>query len=81
MRAALDELLEVVPVFGHVISTGYVRGGAVVTDKNREQLNSHRGGTPSIIKLTKDKNGILAGHRDMILEYVKPSDETMKLQW
>jgi protocatechuate 3,4-dioxygenase beta subunit len=59
----------------------YFEGDDLITDKNRTELNSHRGGTPSIITLTKDSNGILIGHRDIILEYVKPSDETMKLQW
>jgi hypothetical protein len=53
----------------------------LITDKNRSELNNYRGGTPSIITLTKDINGILIGHRDLILEYVKPSAETMKLQW
>lgn len=59
----------------------YFEGDNLITDKNRSELNSHRGGTPSIIKLTRDSNGVLVGHRDIILEYVKPSDETMKLQW
>lgn len=59
----------------------YFEGDDLITDKNRSDLNSYRGGTPSIITLTKDRNGILIGHRDIILEYVNPSDETMKLQW
>lgn len=59
----------------------YFEGDNLITDKNRSELNSHRGGTPSIITLTKDSNGVLIGHRDIILEYVKSSDETMKLQW
>lgn len=59
----------------------YFEGDDLVTDQNRSKLNGYRGGTPSIITLTKDSNGVLAGHRDIILEYVKPSDETMKLQW
>jgi hypothetical protein len=33
----------------------------LITAKNRSGLNSHRGGTPSIIKLTKDSNGNLIG--------------------
>ena len=52
-----------------------------ITQINRGELNSHRGGTPSIIKLTRNAKGVLTGHRDFILEYVKPSSETMKLQW
>lgn len=59
----------------------YFEGDPLITDKNRSELNSHRGGTPSIITLTRDANGVWIGHRDFILEYVKPSDETMKLQW
>ena len=59
----------------------YFEGDDLITDKNRSELNNYRGGTPSIITLTKDSNGVLIGHRDIILEYVKPSDETMKLQW
>jgi len=59
----------------------YFDGDDLITDKNRSDLNNHYGGTPSIIKLTKDNKGILTGHRDIILQYVKPSDETMKLQW
>jgi protocatechuate 3,4-dioxygenase beta subunit len=59
----------------------YFEGDNLITDKNRSELNSHRGGTPSIIRLTKADNGVLIGHRDIILEYVKPTGETMKLQW
>lgn len=59
----------------------YFEGDKLITDQNRSELNSHRGGTLSIIKLTRDRNGVLVGHRDIILEYVKPSDETMKLKW
>lgn len=59
----------------------YFEGDKLITDKNRSELNRHRGGTPSIITLTRDSNGVWIGHRDIILEYVKPSDETMKLQW
>ena len=46
----------------------------LVTDKNRSELNNYRGGTPSIIKLTKGSREVLIGHRDIILEFVKPSD-------
>jgi protocatechuate 3,4-dioxygenase beta subunit len=59
----------------------YFEGDDLITDKNRSKLNNNRGGTPSIITLTRDSSGILVGHRDIILEYLKPSDETMKLQW
>ena len=59
----------------------YFDGDDLITDQNRLKLNGYRGGTPAIITLTKDSNGILIGHRDIILEYVKPSNETMKLQW
>jgi protocatechuate 3,4-dioxygenase beta subunit len=59
----------------------YFEGDDLITDKNRTELNKHRGGTPSIIKLTRDSSGVLIGHRDIILEYVKPSGETLKLQW
>ena len=59
----------------------YFEGDNLITDQNRSKLNSYRGGTPSIIKLTRDSKGVLIGHRDIILEYVKPSDETMKLKW
>lgn len=59
----------------------YFEGDDLITNKNRTELNSHRGGTPSIIQLTRDSNGIWVGHRDIVLEYVKPSSETMKLQW
>ena len=58
----------------------YFEGDDLITEKNRLELNDHRGGTPSIIAL-HDSNGVLLGHRDIILEYVKPSNETMKLQW
>jgi len=69
------------PDFPEYAITYYFEGDDLITDQNRSKLNSYRGGTPSIITLTKDSNGILIGHRDIILEYVKPSDETMKLQW
>ncbi len=59
----------------------YFEGDNLITDKNHSELNNHRGGTPSIIALTQNSNGIWIGHRDIILEYVKPSSETMKLQW
>lgn len=59
----------------------YFEGDDLITDKNRPELNSNRGKTASIIVLTKDSNGVFVGHRDIIIEYVKPSDETMKLQW
>jgi protocatechuate 3,4-dioxygenase, beta subunit len=59
----------------------YFEGDDLITDKNRSELDHYRGGTPSIITLTKDSSGVLIGHRDIILEYVKPSNETMKLQW
>lgn len=59
----------------------YFEGDKLITDQNRSELNNHRGGTTSIIELTKDSKGILTGHRDIILEYVKPTNETMKLKW
>jgi protocatechuate 3,4-dioxygenase, beta subunit len=59
----------------------YFEGDDLITDENRSELNSHHGRSPSIIILTRDSGGVLTGHRDIILEYVKPSDETMKLQW
>lgn len=59
----------------------FFEGDDLITDQNRSKLNAYRGGTPSIITLTKDSRGVLIGHRDIILEYVKPSGETMKLQW
>ena len=76
-------------VHGHISAPGfpeyaiiyYFEGDDLITDKNRSELNNHRGGTPSIITLTKDGSGLLIGNRDIILEYVKPSGETMKLQW
>ncbi len=76
-------------VHGHISAPGfpeyplvyYFEGDKLITDKNRAKLNHNRGGTPSIIQLKKDSNGVFVGHRDFILEYVKPSDETMKLQW
>ena len=76
-------------VHGHISAPGfpeypivyYFEGDNLITDKNRSELNSHRGGTSSIIKLTRESNAVLVGHRDIILEYVKPSGETMKLQW
>ena len=76
-------------VHGHISALGFpeypiayfFEGDKLITDKNRSVLNSYRGGTPSIIKLTRDRNGVLIGHRDIILEFVKPSNETMKLQW
>jgi protocatechuate 3,4-dioxygenase beta subunit len=76
-------------VHGHVSAPGfpeypiiyYFEGDKSITEKNRSELNSNRGGTPSIIRLTLDRNGVLIGYRDIILEYVKPTSETMKLQW
>jgi protocatechuate 3,4-dioxygenase beta subunit len=59
----------------------YFEGDDLINDKNRAKLNSNRGGTPSIIVLTKNEKGVWVGHRDIILEYVKPSSETLKLQW
>ncbi|HSY76348.1 MAG TPA: protocatechuate 3,4-dioxygenase [Bacteroidia bacterium] len=59
----------------------YFEGDNLITDQNRSKLNGYRGGTPSIITLIKDSTGVWIGHRDIILEYVKPSDETMKLEW
>jgi protocatechuate 3,4-dioxygenase beta subunit len=76
-------------VHGHISASNfpeypiiyYFEDDKLITTQNRSELNSHRGGTASIIKLTKDNNGVLIGHRDFILEYVKPTGETMKLQW
>jgi protocatechuate 3,4-dioxygenase beta subunit len=59
----------------------YFEGDDLITDKNRSELNKNRGGSPSIINLTQDSKGNLIGRRDIILEYVKPSGETLKLQW
>jgi len=59
----------------------YFEGDDLITNENRVKLNSNHGGTPSIIALTKNEKGILVGHRDIILEYIKPSGETLKLQW
>lgn len=70
------------PGFPEYSITYYFEGDGLITDQNHAKLNGYRGGTPSIIALTKNSNGILIGHRDIILEYVKqPSDKTMKLQW
>lgn len=69
------------PDFPEYAITYYFEGDDLITDQNRAKLNGYRGGTPSIITLTRDSKGILIGHRDIILEYVKPSNETMKLQW
>ena len=59
----------------------YFEGDNLITDKNRSELNSHRGGTPSIITLTRDDRGVFVGQRDILLEFVKPSTETMNLKW
>jgi len=59
----------------------YFEGDKLITEQNRSELNNHRGGTASIIKLNKDKDRALIGHRDIVLEYVRPTGETMKLQW
>lgn len=59
----------------------YFDGDDLITEKNRAELNSHRGGTPSIVTLSKDSDGNLIAKRDLILEYIAPSSETMKLQW
>lgn len=69
------------PGFPEYPITYYFEGDDLITDQNRPKLNSYRGGTPSIILLAKDSHGVLIGHRDIILEYVRPSAETMKLQW
>jgi protocatechuate 3,4-dioxygenase beta subunit len=69
------------PDFPEYPITYFFEGDDLITDQNRYKLNGYRGGTPSIITLTKDSNGVLIGHRDIILEYIRPSDETMKLQW
>ncbi len=69
------------PVFPEYAIIYYFEGDDLITSKNRKELNSHKGGTASIITLTKDSSGVLIGHRDIILEYVKPSDETLTLQW
>jgi len=76
-------------VHGHISAPGfpeyaiiyYFEGDNLITALNRRELNSHHGGTPSIIQLTKDSNGVWMGHRDLILEYIKPSSETMQLKW
>jgi protocatechuate 3,4-dioxygenase, beta subunit len=76
-------------VHGHISAPGfpeypityYFDGDDLITGQLRSKLNGYRGGTPSIITLTKNSSGMRIGHRDIILEYVKPSDETMKLQW
>jgi len=76
-------------VHGHISAPGfpeypiiyYFEGDDLITEQNRSELNNHYGGTPSIITLKKDSNGKLTGHRDIILQYVKPSGETMRLQW
>ena len=70
-----------VPNFPEYAIIYFFEGDDLITDKNRSELNSYRGGSPSIITLTKNSKGTLIGRRDLILEYVKPSDETMKLQW
>src|SRR6476620_11620101 len=59
----------------------YFEGDDLITDQNRSELNNHYGGTPSVLPLKRDSKGIFTGHRDIILQYVKPSGETMKLQW
>jgi protocatechuate 3,4-dioxygenase beta subunit len=69
------------PHFPEYAISYFFEGDDLITSENRSKLNGNRGGTPSIITLTKDKDGVLIGHRDFILEYVKPSSETLKLQW
>lgn len=59
----------------------YFEGDDLIDDKNRTTLNANHGRTPSIITLTRNQDGILIGRRNIILEYVKPSAETLKLQW
>jgi protocatechuate 3,4-dioxygenase beta subunit len=59
----------------------YFEDDNLIIDKNRATLNGNHGGTPSIISLTKDRNGILIGRRNIILEYIEPSAETLKLLW
>jgi protocatechuate 3,4-dioxygenase beta subunit len=76
-------------VHGHISAPGfpeypiiyYFEGDDLITEQNHSEFNNHYGGTPSIISLKKNSKGILTGHRDIILQYVKPSAETMKLQW
>lgn len=69
------------PDFPEYALVYYFEGDDLITEENRSKLNSNHGGTPSIISLTKNENGILIGHRDIILEYIKPTGETLKLQW
>ena len=76
-------------IHGHLSAPGfpeypliyYFEGDSLITDQNRSALNHHHGGSPSIIPLTKNNNGVWIGHRNFILEYIKPSGETMPLKW
>lgn len=69
------------PDFPEYAIVYYFEGDDLIMNENRVKLNSNHGGTRSVISLDKNENGILIGHRDIILEYIKPSGETLKLQW
>src|SRR5262249_48574988 len=59
----------------------YFEGDPFITDANRGQLNTRRGGTSSIIKLQRDSAGVWHGARDIILENVPSGGQAMRLGW
>ncbi len=69
------------PGFPEYGITYFFEGDPYINDANRAQLNAGRGGTPSVIRLTRDASGVWRGIRDIKLEYVKPDGQTMRLQW
>jgi protocatechuate 3,4-dioxygenase beta subunit len=56
-------------------------GDTFITAEDRRRAEKTPDGPTFIIKLTKNSKGILTGRCDLILKYVKPSGETMKLAW
>lgn len=76
-------------IHGHISAPGfpeyaivyYFEGDRFIKAEDRAKLNSYRGGTPSIIKLTRDGSGVWHGTRDIKLEHVPPDGQTMQLRW
>ena len=65
----------------YAIANYVFEGDPFITAANRIELSSGHGGSQSIIALKRDEQGVSRGVRDIKLEYVKPSAETMRLLW
>ncbi len=69
------------PDFPEYGSEYLFEGDKYITSEDLRRSENKNDGSTHIIKLTKENKGILSGKCDLILKYVKPSGETMKLAW